>query len=140
MTFFTLKPDTVTHTTVTLWSHYGHTMVTLWSHRTSLLSQSYEDFERVTEGCEDLFKVWDEEVSNFRELARELVKKRGGERLPAKVNYAHLPLQERIVEVCTALKTKTPTFSLYFTYQLVGPVLVVSPVLRIRVSIPIYTC
>ena len=79
---------------VALWSHCGH----IERH----FSQSYEDFERVTEGCEDLFKVWDEEVSNFRELARELVKKRGGERLPAKVNYAHLPLQERIVEVCTA--------------------------------------
>ena len=103
---------------VTLWWHYGHIVVTLWWHFGHIerhFSQSYEDFERVTEGCEDLFKVWDEEVSNFRELARELVKKRGGERLPAKVNYAHLPLQERIVEVCTAFKkTKTPTFTIYY--------------------------
>lgn len=66
----------------------------------NLLRVAFDEFEHVTAGCSELFRTWDEEVRHFKEMARELAKKRGlSERPPSKLVCEHVILQERLLEV-----------------------------------------
>lgn len=50
--------------------------------------------------CSELFRTWDEEARQFKEMVRDQAKKRGlSERPPAKLVCEHLMVQERIVEL-----------------------------------------
>jgi len=66
------------------------------SHR--LVLETYEKFDIATCDCQSLFSDWEEHVRLFKELLRELAKKRGGARLPQKMLLEHTPLQERLSE------------------------------------------
>ena len=41
-----------------------------------LMDLPFEPFLEITEGCNGLFRVWDDQSSHFRELARDIAKKR----------------------------------------------------------------
>ena len=58
----------------------------------------YDTFVELTDGCEYLFRVWDEQSSHFRELARDIAKKRGENRgaLPTRLKLNHRSLQRYV--------------------------------------------
>ncbi|CBZ49657.1 hypothetical protein NCLIV_001450 [Neospora caninum Liverpool] len=65
-----------------------------------LLLLSFEEFEHATGGCSELFRTWEEEVRQFKEMVRDQSKKRGlSERPPAKLVCEHLVIQERLGEL-----------------------------------------
>jgi len=65
-----------------------------------LMQQDSDMFESNMAGCNDLFRVWDDELRLFKELVRELWKKRGNsERAPLKINCEHSHLHERISDL-----------------------------------------
>ncbi|EPR57558.1 dynein heavy chain [Toxoplasma gondii GT1] len=65
-----------------------------------LLLLGFEEFEHATGGCSELFRTWEEEVRQFKEMVRDQAKKRGlSERPPAKLVCEHLVIQERIGEL-----------------------------------------
>ncbi|KAJ3411544.1 hypothetical protein HDV05_002063 [Chytridiales sp. JEL 0842] len=61
-----------------------------------LMYLSYEEFERATSGCEEAFRIWDEQIKEFTNVAREVTRKRSEKILPIKIHHAHTKLQERI--------------------------------------------
>ncbi|PFH31617.1 dynein heavy chain [Besnoitia besnoiti] len=66
----------------------------------NLLLLGYEEFEHATGGCTELFRTWEEEVRQFKEMVRDQSKKRGlSERPPSKLICEHLVLQERMGEL-----------------------------------------
>ena len=66
-----------------------------------LMKLSYDTFVELTDGCDHLFRTWDEQSSHFRELARDIAKKRGENRgaLPTGLTLDHRSLQSRIEDV-----------------------------------------
>ncbi|CAK0878753.1 unnamed protein product [Prorocentrum cordatum] len=65
-----------------------------------LMQQAAEAFEANMVATTELFRVWDDEVRQFKDLVRELLRKRGtNERPPLKINLEHNHLQERIVDL-----------------------------------------
>eukprot|EP00928_Gymnodinium_smaydae_P025254 TRINITY_DN20180_c0_g1_i4.p1 TRINITY_DN20180_c0_g1~~TRINITY_DN20180_c0_g1_i4.p1 ORF type:complete len:4280 (-),score=1133.62 TRINITY_DN20180_c0_g1_i4:296-13135(-) len=59
-----------------------------------------EQFEQIMNNCSDLFRLWDDEARQFRDLVREQLKKRGNnERPPLKLTIEHAALQERIADL-----------------------------------------
>jgi dynein heavy chain 1 len=61
-----------------------------------LMYMNYDDFDKATIGCEEVFRVWDDQVKEFTNVAREVTRKRSEKILPIKINNAHTKLQERI--------------------------------------------
>ena len=66
----------------------------------------YEEFHAIFSSCTKLFRTWDEHVGAFRELARELFKRRGDGAFRTKtlkssrrMEIDHALLQQRIEEV-----------------------------------------
>ncbi len=49
----------------------------LWGVSVRPYYQDSDSFESNMQGCNELFRVWDDEVRQFKELVRELIKKRG---------------------------------------------------------------
>jgi len=64
----------------------------------------YEEFEKATTGAIEVFKVWDEVIKEFTNVAREVTRKRSEKFLPIKINPAHAKVQERILFVCNFRK------------------------------------
>ncbi|KAJ3290947.1 hypothetical protein HK104_006430 [Borealophlyctis nickersoniae] len=64
-----------------------------------LMYMGYDDFEKATSGCEEVFRTWDDQVKEFTNVAREVTRKRSEKFLPIKINPAHIKLQERITFV-----------------------------------------
>jgi len=64
-----------------------------------LMELPIDDFREIMSQCQSLFKIWDENARSFRELARDLSKRRGSERLPPKIAFEHTSLQERVMEI-----------------------------------------
>ncbi|TPX53424.1 hypothetical protein SeMB42_g00788 [Synchytrium endobioticum] len=64
-----------------------------------LMFIDYEDFEKETRGCDEVFRTWDEQFKEFGNVAREVSRKRSEKFLPIKINAAHAKLQERIVYI-----------------------------------------
>ncbi|CRG93244.1 dynein heavy chain, putative [Plasmodium gallinaceum] len=65
-----------------------------------LLGMDYQEFEVLISGCMEAFRVWNEEMRIFKDMVRELIKKRSfNERAPAKMTFEHSYLQERLDEV-----------------------------------------
>lgn len=61
-----------------------------------LMYMEYNDFEKATGGCEEVFHTWDDQVKEFTNVARDVTRKRNEKFLPIKVNAVHVKLQERI--------------------------------------------
>ncbi|GBG31493.1 Dynein heavy chain, cytoplasmic [Hondaea fermentalgiana] len=64
-----------------------------------LMQMPYAEFDGIARSCQALFRTWDDNVRTFRELARDLAKRRGAERLPPKLTFEHAHLQERIEDL-----------------------------------------
>lgn len=64
-----------------------------------LVSLPFENFKKIVKQCEELFRAWNQNVGNFRDLARDLAKRRGNERLPPKSTPEHAPLADRISDL-----------------------------------------
>ena len=64
-----------------------------------LMQQDAEMFSQNMSQCSELFRVWNDELGQFRQLAREQLKKRGNERPVVKINCEHELLQARIEEL-----------------------------------------
>lgn len=64
-----------------------------------LMQQDAEMFAQNMQQCAELFRVWNDELGQFRQLAREQLKKRGNERPIVKINCEHEQLQARIEEL-----------------------------------------
>eukprot|EP00931_Biecheleriopsis_adriatica_P034702 TRINITY_DN20021_c0_g5_i1.p1 TRINITY_DN20021_c0_g5~~TRINITY_DN20021_c0_g5_i1.p1 ORF type:complete len:4603 (-),score=1119.02 TRINITY_DN20021_c0_g5_i1:34-13842(-) len=64
-----------------------------------LMQQESEMFSQNMASCAELFRVWNDEVGQFRQLVREQLKKRGNERPITKINCEHEHLQARIDEL-----------------------------------------
>ncbi|CAE7031283.1 Dync1h1 [Symbiodinium sp. CCMP2456] len=64
-----------------------------------LMQQDAEMFSQNMSNCQELFRVWKDEVGQFRQLVREQLKKRGNERPTVKINCEHEQLQARIEEL-----------------------------------------
>ena len=73
-----------------------------------LMHLSFSAFYDATSGCSMLFLAWDDHVRQFRELARDLAKRRNRDRILPKLGYDHAALQDRIEEVRPLL---APPFS-----------------------------
>lgn len=66
----------------------------LTSHR--LAYQPYEHFERLLNQTMQIFRVWDDEMKDFTNVARDVTRKRGERFIPIKIQAAHAKLQERM--------------------------------------------
>ncbi|KAJ3032718.1 hypothetical protein HDV00_007194 [Rhizophlyctis rosea] len=64
-----------------------------------LMYMGYEEFEKATSGCEEVFRTWDDQVKEFTNVAREVTRKRSEKFLPIKIHPAHVKLQERVAFV-----------------------------------------
>ncbi|KAG9288876.1 hypothetical protein G9A89_001252 [Geosiphon pyriformis] len=60
-----------------------------------LMYMEYDDFEKVMEGAEDVFRTWDDLMKEFTTVARDVTRKRSEKFIPIKISAAHLKLQER---------------------------------------------
>ena len=64
-----------------------------------LLALPFEEFNRHATACLEVFSVWEELVTGFKEMAREIARQRRDpkeEKLPIRVHAAHAVLQDRI--------------------------------------------
>jgi dynein heavy chain 1 len=61
-----------------------------------LMHLDYQEFERLMAQLNQVFEVWDEQLKDFTNVAREIVRKRSEKFIPIKVVTAHSRLQERI--------------------------------------------
>lgn len=52
-----------------------------------LMHLDYEEFLKITSACLMLFTVWEDQFEQFREILRELAKKRGQEKIPLRVYF-----------------------------------------------------
>ncbi|KAF8627873.1 hypothetical protein AX15_004203 [Amanita polypyramis BW_CC] len=66
----------------------------LTSHR--LPYTPYDTFDRLLAQTMNVFRIWDENLKEFTNVAREVVRKRKERFLPIKVTSAHAKLQERV--------------------------------------------
>ena len=64
-----------------------------------MMKLPYEIFVKENDHCSNLFKTWDEHCGGFRELAREIAKKRGAEKTSARLVVAHAKLRDRLEDV-----------------------------------------
>ena len=64
-----------------------------------LMELPYEIFVRENDYCLSLFKSWDQYCSSFRELARDIAKKRGVEKSTPRLNVAHSKLRARLEDI-----------------------------------------
>ncbi|ETB60571.1 dynein heavy chain-like protein [Plasmodium yoelii 17X] len=77
----------------------GNTMKKILSNQ-SLLSMDYQIFDVLISGCMEVFQLWNEEIRVFKDMVRELIKKRSfNERAPAKMVFEHVILQERLDDI-----------------------------------------
>ena len=66
----------------------------LVSHR--LAYQPYDTFERLLSQTTDIFRIWDDQIKEFTNIAREVTRRRGEKFIPIKISPAHSKLAERI--------------------------------------------
>lgn len=66
-----------------------------------LMQMDYEVFEQTMNGCMDLFRIWEDETRQFKELVREQHRRRADtrDRPPLKIHCEHKHLQDRISDL-----------------------------------------
>eukprot|EP01117_Protostelium_nocturnum_P006264 TRINITY_DN2259_c0_g1_i6.p1 TRINITY_DN2259_c0_g1~~TRINITY_DN2259_c0_g1_i6.p1 ORF type:complete len:4259 (-),score=1954.67 TRINITY_DN2259_c0_g1_i6:110-12886(-) len=67
--------------------------------RKRLMALDYETFEKITSECRKVFKEWEEQFDQFREVFRDIAKKRNQEKLPLRLNVENKTLQDRISSI-----------------------------------------
>ncbi|KAG9253399.1 dynein heavy chain, N-terminal region 1-domain-containing protein [Emericellopsis atlantica] len=63
---------------------------------TELVNLDYEQFRTIMRSCEDIFRVWEESVKEFTNVAREVTRRRNERFIPIKINKKHSELESRI--------------------------------------------
>ncbi|SBT70312.1 dynein heavy chain, putative [Plasmodium malariae] len=77
----------------------------------SLLGMDYQEFDVLISGCMEVFRLWNDEIRIFKDMVRELIKKRSfNERAPAKMSFEHINLQERLDEIHKDISTAYSVF------------------------------
>lgn len=66
----------------------------LVSHR--LAYQPYDAFDRLLAQTTDIFKIWDDQIKEFTNVAREVTRRRGEKFIPIKISPAHSKLVDRV--------------------------------------------
>ncbi|KAK9719430.1 dynein heavy chain [Basidiobolus ranarum] len=61
-----------------------------------LMYMEYDEFEKITDGADEVFRTWDDLIKEFTNVAREVTRKRAEKFMPIKINPAHAKLQERV--------------------------------------------
>ncbi|KAI0344163.1 cytoplasmic dynein heavy chain 1 [Trametopsis cervina] len=61
-----------------------------------LLYTPYETFERLLSSAMDNFRVWDDNIKEFTNVAREVTRKRAEKFIPIRIDAAHAKLQDRL--------------------------------------------
>ncbi|KZT56001.1 hypothetical protein CALCODRAFT_333270 [Calocera cornea HHB12733] len=69
-------------------------LTVLASHR--LMYLPYDTFAHIMTQTGEVFKMWDEQVKEFTNVAREVTRKRNDRFIPIKIQAEHVKLQERI--------------------------------------------
>eukprot|EP00052_Salpingoeca_macrocollata_P029602 m.302295 g.302295 ORF g.302295 m.302295 type:complete len:4671 (+) comp22998_c0_seq14:51-14063(+) len=71
-----------------------------------LMQVNFSEFERIVKGCEKVFAAWEEEDDRFRNILRDLLKKKRDEAIKAfrRVPPEHKTLQDRLNELSTFRK------------------------------------
>ncbi|CAB4393949.1 unnamed protein product [Rhizophagus irregularis] len=64
-----------------------------------LMYMEYEDFEKIMSGAEDMFKTWDKNIKEFKDIAHDVTRKRSDKFISIKISPAHDKLQERVAFV-----------------------------------------
>ncbi|KAK6094055.1 dynein heavy chain [Batrachochytrium dendrobatidis] len=62
----------------------------------SIMMIPWEEFDFCIRKTDQVFRIWEEQLKEFINVARELVRKRSEKFLVLKINSAHVPLQERL--------------------------------------------
>ena len=73
----------------------------------------FDEFDKITTSAGKVFSVWEDQFDQFREVLRELAKKRNQEKVPLRVTVETKPLQERIVNL---KKFRRQVFFLFFFF------------------------
>ena len=64
-----------------------------------IMELPYDIFVKEHDHCANIFKTWDEHCSGFRELARDIAKKRGHDKTSPRLIVAHAKLRDRLEDV-----------------------------------------
>eukprot|EP01062_Namystynia_karyoxenos_P055679 TRINITY_DN4670_c0_g1_i3.p1 TRINITY_DN4670_c0_g1~~TRINITY_DN4670_c0_g1_i3.p1 ORF type:complete len:4935 (+),score=2334.99 TRINITY_DN4670_c0_g1_i3:176-14806(+) len=67
----------------------------------NLLDLEFDDFDRETRGCENLFSDWTTQYRRFNEEAKKQARRQTGtgKNIPERVQMEHLPLKQRVEQV-----------------------------------------
>ncbi|KAK4143340.1 dynein heavy chain, N-terminal region 1-domain-containing protein [Dichotomopilus funicola] len=63
---------------------------------TELVKFDFQDFRRVMKQTEEIFKIWDENIKEFTNVAREVTRRRNERFIPIKITPRHADLQARL--------------------------------------------
>ena len=70
-------------------------------HGRTLMHLDYRDFQVVMDTAENVWRAWDENVKDFTNTARELVRRRNEKFIPIKIIPRHTKMQERLSYIRT---------------------------------------
>ncbi|CAG8978577.1 hypothetical protein HYALB_00010542 [Hymenoscyphus albidus] len=70
-------------------------------HGKSLMHLEYREFQNLMLTTESIFKIWDEHIKEFTNVAREVTRRRNEKFIPIKITPAHFDLQARLKYVST---------------------------------------
>jgi dynein heavy chain 1 len=56
----------------------------------------YPEFEKLASLAEEVFQVWDDQIKDFTNIARDITRKRSEKFIPIKITAAHSKIQERV--------------------------------------------
>ncbi|KAK4163181.1 dynein heavy chain, cytoplasmic [Cladorrhinum sp. PSN259] len=68
---------------------------------TELVKLDYQEFSRVMKQAEGIFRIWDDNIKEFTNVAREVTRRRNERFIPIKINPRHADLQARLKYVGT---------------------------------------
>ncbi|KAL2153811.1 hypothetical protein VTH82DRAFT_4967 [Thermothelomyces myriococcoides] len=63
---------------------------------TELVKLDYQEFRRVMKQTDDIFRIWDENIKEFTNVAREVTRRRNEKFIPIKIVPRHAELQARL--------------------------------------------
>ncbi|VDB92823.1 BgtA-20854 [Blumeria graminis f. sp. tritici] len=70
-------------------------------HGRSLMHMEYREFKTLMAAAGSIWKVWDENVKEFTNVAREVTRRRNEKFIPIKINPKHVELQARLKYIST---------------------------------------
>ncbi|KAF5260366.1 hypothetical protein FOXYS1_8990, partial [Fusarium oxysporum] len=68
---------------------------------TELVNLDYQQFKNIMQTCDQIFQIWEENVKEFTNVAREVTRRRNEKFIPIKIVKKHSELEARIKYVST---------------------------------------